>query len=191
MATATPVYQIKGSYFIQAKQWIDEKLGEGSFRRLMVEAGAQRADTLLPGTWYDVLPLAQALAKASAQLKMPMEDLSTDIARRTAKNDLTTLYKIFLRVAAPQRVLSALPRLWATYVEFGEARILSNDPGLFVGEGVGFPAAVLDWACGCFRGFLPTAVEIAGGKDAVCKILERRPEAKDQYAIRFEVRYRK
>ena len=84
MATATPVYQIKGSYFIQAKQWIDEKLGEGSFRRLMVEAGAQRVDILLPGTWYDVLPLAQALTKVSVQLKMPMEDLSTDIARRTA-----------------------------------------------------------------------------------------------------------
>jgi hypothetical protein len=185
------IYQIKGSYFIQAKQWIDQKLGEGTFKKLMMEAGAQRTDILLPGSWYDVLPLAQALGQASARLRIPMEDLSTDIARRTAQNDLTTLYKIFLRVAAPQRVLSSLPKLWATYVEFGEARILENEPGFFIGEGVGFPAAVLDWGCGCFRGFLPTAVEIAGGKDAVCQIIERRPESEGRYTIQFQVRYRK
>src|SRR5689334_24346820 len=52
----------------------------------------------------------------------------------------------------------------SNYVAFGEARAVQNEFGTYVGECHGIPKKYIPWACGCWGGFIPTAIEISGGK---------------------------
>ena len=187
---ATIEWKTKGSHLIQARGWIDEALGEGAFRKLVDEIAAPISPVLLPGTWYDVEGLVRVLATAALKLGRSVEDITAEIARRNALADLTTIYRIFLRIAAPARVLGQAPRLWSTYVAFGDARAVVNEPGHFIGEGSGIPTHLLDWTCGAWRGFLPAAVELAGGKSAIGKIVSRDTGADGLARLRYELNYR-
>jgi hypothetical protein len=179
---------VKGSHVIQAVGWIDTRMGAGTFKRL-TERGGARWRSPLPGSWYEIDVLLEALSVVCKQLNMPLETVTAEIARLNAEHDLTSLYRFFLRLAQPQRLLSFTPRLWSTYVSFGGAVSITNEPGLFVGQGVDIPAHLLDWAAGGWIGFIPTAIEVAGGRDVKPRIVERKPDG-DHSTLKLEVRYR-
>jgi len=180
----------KGSHVMQAREWIDTRLGPGTFLSLVQGKGAIDNPILLPGTWYDVLPLVEALEVVGKQLNRTVQDMTMEIARQNALRDLTTMYRVFLRIAAPVRVMSFTPRLWGNYVAFGQATAIRNDPTHYVGECRGVPSRLLDWASGAWCGFVPAAIEVAGGRDAVGKITGVWREPGEMRRIQCEVRYR-
>jgi hypothetical protein len=185
-------YVVKGTHVIMARKWVDERLGEGSFMARVGDAPTDWPKVILPGSWYNVFPLEHAIADAARQLKMSTEDAATDIAARNARADLTTVYRAFLRVAGPHLIMNATSALWRNYVAFAEAKKVKNDYGKFIGECHKLPPRLLDWACGCWRGFVPTAIELAGGKESKGRILEkgREGDANDMAWLRCEVTYR-
>ena len=158
-------YRCKGSHVIVAQKWVDERLGPGAFKALVKDAGDVWRGMYLPMTWFDVFPLNNALIVVAHKLNRSLEDVTMEITRLNALEDLTSMYRFFLRIAAPQRVMSFTPRLWSTYVEFGVATAIKNEPGHYVGECTGIPERLLQWSCGAWRGFVPTAIELAGGKN--------------------------
>src|SRR5262245_865851 len=123
-------YHVKGSHIAVANRWVDERLGDGAFSGKAQAIGApwSRA-VVLPGVWYDVEPLNELLAWASTRLGKPLRECAAEIAARNAKEDLTTIYRVFLRLAAPVRLLSQTPRLWRNYVRFADSTVIRNDPG--------------------------------------------------------------
>lgn len=158
-------YRAKGSHLIQAAKWVDERLGEGTFRSLAEDKGVQAVGILLPGTWYSVEPLVDMLEDVAAHVGRSVQDITCEIARQNALEDLTTMYRVFLRIAAPQRVMGFTPNLWRTYVAFGDASAIENEPGNYLGECTGIPDHLIAWSCGAWLGFVPTAIELAGGKN--------------------------
>jgi len=180
----------KGSHVIQAREWIDAKLGPGTFQSLVQGKGSIDNLILLPGTWYDVLPLVEALEVVGKQLNRTVHDMTMEIARQNALRDLTTMYRVFLRIAAPVRVMSFTPRLWGNYVAFGEATAIRNDPTHYIGECKGVPYRLLDWASGAWCGFVPAAIEVAGGREAVGRITGVWTESGNMRRLQCEVRYR-
>jgi hypothetical protein len=180
----------KGSHVMQAREWIDAKLGAGTFTSLVQGKGAIDNPILLPGTWYDVLPLVEALEVVGKQVNRSVHDMTAEIARQNALRDLTTMYRVFLRIAAPVRVMSFTPRLWGNYVAFGQASAIRNEPTHYIGECSGVPSRLLDWASGAWCGFVPAAIEVAGGKDAVGRITGVWREPGDMRRLQCEVRYR-
>jgi hypothetical protein len=186
-----PEYKVKGSHVVMASKWVDERLGAGTFKRLVQDQGDPWNGLLLPVTWYDVDPLQQALTVAAQMLGRSLEDLTMEITGQNARRDLTTIYRIFMRIAAPQRVMSNTPKLWSTYVNFGDARAVTNEAGHYIGECTGIPRHFLEWTCGAWRGFVPTAIELAGAKNVQGKILGTWPEGgADLHRLQLEVRYR-
>ena len=184
-------YRCKGSHVVQARIWVNERLGEGTFEQLISDSGPPWNAPLLPSTWYDVGPLTKALKHVAAKLGRNVQDVTREIARRNALNDLKTLYRVFLSIAAPVRVMTFTPQLWSTYVKFGEAKAVKNDQGHYIGECSGVPAAYLDWACGAWLGFVPTTIEVAGGKDVQGRIIKRwsENEAGGIYTLQCEITY--
>jgi hypothetical protein len=101
------------------------------------------------------------------------------------------MYRFFLRIATPQRVMGFTPRLWSTYVAFGAAKALVNEPGHYIGECAGIPKRLLEWSSGAWRGFVPTAIEVAGGKDVRGKIRGTWPTpVADLWRLECEITYR-
>jgi hypothetical protein len=183
-------YRAKGSHLIQAEAWFDKQHGAGTFKKHYCDAAGTSSLVLLPGTWYDVEPLTVAVAWAATRLGRTLEDVALEIARLNAMHDLTTIYRVFLRLASPVLTLRQTPRLWSTYVAFGTARALVNESGHYVGEGSGIPAHLLDWVCGSWRGFIPAAIEVAGGKDVIGKIISRGSGVDGLCTLQCEVKYR-
>lgn len=187
---AADLRKTKGSHVIQAREWIDAKLGPGTFQSLVNGKGAIDNVILLPGTWYDALPLVEALEVVGRKLNRTVHDMTAEIARQNALRDLTTLYRVFLRIAAPVRVMSFTPRLWGNYVAFGQATAIKNEPTHYIGECTGVPTRLLEWASGAWCGFVPAAIEVAGGKGAEGRITGTWRESVETRRLQCEVRYR-
>jgi hypothetical protein len=179
---------VKGSHIIAAESWVDARLGRGTFRNLTEHAG-DAWKIVLPVAWYDLDTLHTALETVARRLERSVEDVSAEIARLNAESDLRSLYKIFMRVAQPQLVLSQTPRLWTTYVKFAKAWAVHNEKGHYIGQGDGFDERTLGWACGCWFGFIPTAIRIAGGQIALSRISKRWRQADGTYSLQLEVTY--
>ena len=187
-------YKVKGSHVVMAAHWVDERLGAGTFKRLVGDSDREYQSVLLPVAWYNVDPLNETLKQVSLELKRSVGDMTMEIARLNALKDLTTMYRIFLKIAAPVRVMGFTPRLWSTYVRFGEARAVTNEPGHYLGECTGIPRRLLEWTGGAWRGFVPAAIELAGGRDVRGTITGTWPEGQmdgndELYKLHCEVRY--
>lgn len=179
---------VKGSHITQAERWVDARLGKGTFKELTSSAG-ENWQIILPMAWYEVDVLEAALEQVSSKLRLSVEDITTEVARANAEADLTSIYRVFLRVAQPQRVLSLTPRLWTTYVKFGSASAIENERGHYIGQGDGIDERLLAWACGCWRGFIPATITVAGGSIDNERIIRRWRQADGRFSVQFEVSY--
>jgi hypothetical protein len=177
--------KVKGSHLMLVNEWVDHHLGRGTFGRIT----ENRWGVVLPVGWYDVEPLLDVFAEASRLTNKPIEEIASEIARHNAERDLTSIYRIFLRIAQPQRVLSYTPRLWRTYVSFADARALRNEKGHYIGEGTGFTEKQIDWACGCWYGFIPTAIRLSGGKDIKTTIDREWHSGQQRFSLLLHVKY--
>jgi hypothetical protein len=179
---------VKGSHILAASRWVDQQLGPRTFLSLTEQAG-DNWKILLPMAWYEIDTLYQALETVGRRLGISVEDATTEIATLNAETDLRSLYRVFLRIAQPQLVLSQTPRLWTTYVKFGSARAVENEKGHYIGQGEGFDEQLLPWACGCWRGFIPAAITVAGGRVKEAKILRTWRERNGTHSVQLSVKY--
>jgi hypothetical protein len=179
---------VKGSHVVQAREYIDGHLGPGTFTKYTAHGGDSWS-IILPVVWYDIDILYDALAKASEELRVSIEDITARIARLNAEKDLTSIYRFFLRAAQPHRVLAHTPKLWTTYVSFGSAKAIKNEPGHYLGQGDGFDEKLVGWGSGCWRGFIPATIEVAGGRDLNSRIVRSWRAHDGTYSVQFEVNY--
>jgi hypothetical protein len=179
---------VKGSHIVAAETWVDTRLGKGTFKQLTENAG-QSWRIILPVAWYEIDVLQDALEAVSGRVGLSVEDITTQIARLNAESDLRSIYKVFLRVAQPERVLSMTPRLWTTYVRFGKATAITNEKGSYVGQGDGFDQRLLGWGCGCWRGFIPATIQVAGGRVVDARIIKRWRQNDGTHSVQFQVVY--
>jgi hypothetical protein len=164
----------KGSHITQVKRFVDAHLARGAFTRLALGAGGDASwDVVTVNAWYDAFVLQRVLEAVSCELDRSVVSIATEVARDNALADLTSIYRMFMRIAQPQRMLYFTPQLWRNYVNFGDSRAIRNDPGSYVGGTKGVPASLLDWVCGNWLGFIPTGIELAGGVIQRASITER------------------
>ena len=165
----------KGVHVIQAQKWIDQRLGSGACTRVANEVvDLKNRDgwrLILPSSKYELEDLYRVLSAVSAQTHISVETMTSEIASANAENDLKTIYRVFLRIVKPVRVLSFMPEIWKSYFLFGIIKVLHNEPGTFEMECSGVPARYRDWIIGGWKGFLPVTIHVAGGKSARCEVV--------------------
>ncbi len=176
-AAAQLKHLAKGTHVIQARLVVDEQLGEGTFRRLSQEAGGSFQE-LLPMMWYDLDVLLKVLSAAAPLMNKDLETLTTEVATRNARNDLTTVYRVFLRILRPGIVLGFMPRMWETYFRFGSVKVLTNATGRFALVTHGIPERYLPWLRGGWLGFLPETIRVAGGTNVDVTVDKPEPDGK-------------
>jgi hypothetical protein len=179
----------KGSHITQVKKFVDAHLSTGTFARFALRAGGDETwDIVSVNAWYDAFVLQRVLEAVSREMSRSVVSIATEVARANALADLTSIYRMFMRIAQPQRMLYFTPQLWRNYVSFGDSRAIRNDPGAYVGETKGVPVSLLDWVCGNWLGFIPAGIELAGGVIRRAEITER-AEAGDQSRVAITIDY--
>ncbi len=119
--------QIKGNLVRSRARYVRESYGEPTLR-LLAEgldevARAYLMSPPLPGNWCDLGPL-MALDRAIVERLMHGRvDGMRQLGREVASYDLSTLYKLFMRVGSPGFVLSRLGAAYRTYISRGELAI--------------------------------------------------------------------
>lgn len=192
VAVANPEFSIKGTATIITRDWLDERLGPGWFVKTVREQEASWPERMLPGDWYDLRPQMHAWRKALHQVDghESVESMLQVVAGLTAEKDLTTVHRAFLWVANPRMFLLAVPRIWTTYCRFGKVEVLENQPSRFSARVEAIPTDLMDWVAGSFSGFLPPALRLAGGKDPVSEIRERRrSQDAETWEMTYDLRY--
>jgi hypothetical protein len=188
---SNPEFSIKGTATVQTRDWLDERLGHGWFLQAVREQDPKWPERMLPGEWYGLRPQMHAWRKALPQIEghASVESMLEVVAGLTAERDLTGIHRAFLWVANPRMFLLAVPRIWTTYCRFGKVEVLENQPARFSAHVQGIPDDLMDWAAGAFRGFLPPALKLAGGKDPVASIRERKRSSDEAWEFVYDLRY--
>jgi hypothetical protein len=81
----------------------------------------------LPITWLPMRPLLPIWEKANELLFDGDLEKGTDVARRQIREDLSTIYRVFIRVASPRFVCSRAAAIYSTYFRNnGTARVVAE-----------------------------------------------------------------
>lgn len=181
----------KGTHAIQIRDWVEAKQGRAAFAQLMAEHGPTPEDgrEFLVSGWYDAAQLLAVIESVAAAAHISVESAVQEIARRNAHHDLTTVYRVFLRILSPQPVLSFLPRLWQQYFRFGTVVVLANTPGSISFVTRGISTRFVPWVRGGWRGFLPETIVVSGGKQPVITSMFEEPAGHDLWDVTVEAVY--
>lgn len=185
--------QVKGMAIINARDWLDERLGAGWFTGQARTKDLEWPERVLPGDWYSVRTELHVFKRAHEQLDGfdSLEQLMATISKEVALNDLTGILRAFLWVASPRMFLRTAPMIWSTYANFTTIGDMNNDAGHFNVKVSDIPADIVTWVAAAWHGFLPPALELAGGQDPVSSIEDRQQSAGAEtwefvYHLRYE-----
>ena len=184
--------RFKGLVYINHRDWFDERLGAGWFTSVVREIDPEWPDRLLPGDWYSARPGVHAYDRAFVQIEgyESKEQMMESVAGMVALNDLNSFLRAFLFVATPKMFLRAVPKIWATYANFGVAEVISNETGRLVVRINEIPQFVLVWTMASWRGFLVPAVQLAGGKKPRTSTRDVKPKpGTDMWEFVYELTY--
>lgn len=180
----------KGTHAIQVRNWVESRRGPEAFVALLRQHGANAYNRdLLVGGWYDAGQLLSVIEAAAAAEGVSTESAVEEIARNNAQSDLTTVYRVFLKILSPQPVLAFLPRIWRQYFRFGMVEILDNQPGRISFVTHGIHTRFLPWVRGGWRGFLPETIRVSGGRKPKIIKLYNQGAGEQLWDVRVEAQY--
>jgi hypothetical protein len=184
-------FDVKGLAIITCRDWIDARFAPGHFMAFAREKDSKFPERVLPSDWYPVRPVVHALQRSAAELDEfdGFESFVTMLAGESAKQDLRGIYRAFLWVASPRMFLRAAPKIWASYANFAVVSDIENEPNRFQACIREIPRDLVDWLAGSWKGFLPPAIELAGGKNPRAAVLERKPSGSGNWEIQYQLTY--
>jgi hypothetical protein len=177
---------------INARDWLDERLGSGWFADTARLHDPEWPERVLPGEWYSIRTSQFVYTRAAELLDdfATTEDLMERVSIEVALNDLNGMLRAFLWASSPRMFLRTSRRVWANYVDFSEVELLVNDTGYYEARITEIPEDVVPWVVAGWKGFLPPALELAGGKNVEVSIRDRqRTPGDERWEFVYEARY--
>lgn len=187
-------HNAKGLVYVGARTFYAERIPGG----IAAVDGALESDAargflqqhFIPGAWYDVEPLQALNAAAGRVARVSPFQLIRESARWQAHRDIHGVYRMLLRLATPDLVVTRLPRAAVQYFDFGVVSGEWASPGVYRAEARGIPAHLRLWFNAAIEGFAPVALETAGAKDVEVRALAPAAEATPAtMTLRYEFRW--
>ena len=123
--------EVKGIVILNARAFAIERYGDEGWTRVIERLDQPDRDVLasiIPMGWYDIL-VYDRVNRAFFEV-LGGEDLAVleELGRYSAEHDLTTIHRIFLRVANPAYVLEKSAEFWRRYQTSGAWEITRVSP---------------------------------------------------------------
>jgi hypothetical protein len=161
-------YHVKGNLLAARARYAKERWGDAAYghvaSRLEEEVRAAFTGTAMPFAWYSFATLA---AIDRAIVLGPMKGDLTQMKHfgsTIARYDLSTIYKVLLRVGNPAFLLQRVNIVYATYIRGGAVvatHVTKKHATISLAEG-DFPFYFCDQG---IPGWFTAAIELSGGKD--------------------------
>lgn len=120
---------------------------------------------LLDSVWYP-MPLLLNLMRAAEEARGGAEpELPRQMGRASAEAGVKGVYKVFFKVGSPQFIISRASRVFSSYYDTGQIRVVESGPGRAVLDLVDFEGS--PEFCQRIVGWMERTVEMAGAKNLV------------------------
>jgi len=160
--------RVKGTAVIASVAYLRERLGEEEYLRVLSGLPPETRDalsgTLLPSGWYEFSHVLELMKGAEANLPRGARSLAWEMGRYSAESGLSTVYKIFFRVADVSFILKKTAQVFSTYYDRGRmetASITGKSCAVLLRE-FDQPSA---YFCDRLLGWMERTVEMTGAKN--------------------------
>jgi hypothetical protein len=163
------VARVKGTAVRASLRFLQDRFGPTGTGAVLDRLDPEDRDLvrsgLLDSVWYP-MPLLLRLMRAAAQVHGGGEpELARQMGRASAESGVRGVYKVFFKVGSPQFIIGRASRVFASYYDTGEIRLVESRAGRAVLDLVGFEGS--PEFCQRIQGWMERTVELAGGRNLV------------------------
>ena len=160
--------RVKGTAVQSSLRYVKERFGDLALARILQalpEADRGRLEHgVLASSWYEVDLFLRFMVEAERQLAPQEPDLVLNMGRASCDYGLTTVYKVFFKIGSPEFIIGRAARVFSSYYDTGELRILETGPGRCLAELVGFEGGAPQF-CARMFGWMQRTLELAGARN--------------------------
>ncbi len=160
--------QVKGTAVVATIRFLRERFGEEAVasvvsalvptEQALVEQGA------LASTWYPMSLLLHLMQESQARFGARPSSLLKEMGRASADYSLTTVYRIFFKMGSPQFIIARAARVFGSYYDSGDLRVLESGPGHATVDLVGFQEGTQEF-CERILGWMERTMELSGARN--------------------------
>jgi predicted hydrocarbon binding protein len=113
----------KGIGFANVRAFVEERYGSGSWNKVLgelVAADRRELEGIVPVGWYSLALYARLIRAVDQVFGYGDLSLVVQIGRFEAERDLTTIHRIFLRLASPAFMLEKQADYWRRFHDTGQ-----------------------------------------------------------------------
>ena len=126
------MHATKGTVFVTLRAFVREHYDEHALQLLLEalpEDDRATVEIATSNTWYDFDTRVRALRALDQVLGSGDGKLVADFGRYGAETDLSTIQRMFLRLANPAFVLEKATEYWRRFYDFGEWEVMRLEHG--------------------------------------------------------------
>ena len=162
----------RGTVLVALKDFVREQFGDDGWERLLDTLDdADRLQVELPTSisWYDIELVFRALGALDEVLGAGDLGVVERFGRFEAERDLTTIQRVFLRMASPAWVVEKVGQYWRRFADFGEWDIQRE--AVDGNKAFGVTAVLMGVPrpdrcyCAELTGYFARCLELVGAKD--------------------------
>ena len=160
--------QVKGTALQSSLRFVRERFGaaalEGILRALPSDERSLLGGTILVSSWYPLQALLSYMQEAERQLAAQEPELLFQMGKASCDHGVTGVYKIFFKVGSPEFVVSRAARVFSSYYDSGELRVVESRDGHAAVEIVAIQPAAPQ-LCARFYGWMHRTLELSGARN--------------------------
>jgi hypothetical protein len=162
-------FLVKGTVFRGVLEHFDEAVAGGSkaaIERLPPHLVKFFDQPFLAASQFCYLPLFPLCAAVGQILVVPPARVLRGAADYVAMRDINSVYRVFLKLASPDMLVSRLPDVWNRYFNFGRMEYRLLGPRRFEVRAYGFPTVYAQLFGSVIIGWLDAGFRLTGAKSS-------------------------
>jgi hypothetical protein len=160
--------QVKGTAVRASMRFLQERFGPAGvgpvLEKLDPKHRAELGSGVLDSVWYPMSLLLELMRAAVAVHGEGHPELIREMGRASAEYGVKGVYKVFFKVGSPQFIIGRASRVFSSYYDTGQIRVVESGPGRAVLDLAGFDAGAPEF-CQRILGWMEKTVEMAGARN--------------------------
>jgi uncharacterized protein (TIGR02265 family) len=160
--------QVKGTAVQSSLRYVGERFGEATLTGVLAALTAedQRAlgGSLLASSWYPMPAFLRFMREAQRQLGAQEPEVVRNMGRASCDHGVTGVYRVFFRLGSPEFIISRAARVFSSYYDTGELKVVESRGGRALVELTGLQDSAPEF-CERIYGWMQRTLELSGARN--------------------------
>lgn len=159
--------RVKGTAVLSSLRYVRERFGDEPLGRILSALPPEDAALqvgVLASSWYPMPAFLRFMQESERQLGRQEPDLVRNMGRASCDHGVTGVYRIFFRVGSPEFIIGRAARVFSSYYDTGELKVVESLDGRALVELRGLEGSAPQF-CERIYGWMQRTLELAGAKN--------------------------